>query len=145
MNPAVASFISVSRPWEPVGGKFACHFARPSGAAWHSYLLVLNIAGSSGGCVAYVDGVLQTTTTAAEGGYVATTFTNQVLNVMSRNGASLFGAGRISDIVIWAADESANASTLNSCSTVPSSVDAGNLLYYWPIKQVSRRPRPRAQ
>ena len=105
-----------------VNAHYTCSFPRPSAGAWHSYLLMLSTAVAPV-CAAYVDGVSQTVTPSAGSDYVAATFTGQVLNVMSRNGTSLFGAGSISDIAIWTTDESSNISTLNNCSNSPASVE----------------------
>jgi len=113
-----------------------CTFARPSAAAWHHYLLILDASTTGGTCGAFVDGVSQTTTRQQTPGETIA-FTSQTLNVMSRNGASLFNAGRMTSIAIWGADETANASTIASCSTSISTVDNTNLLDYWKIQQIS--------
>lgn len=114
-----------------------CSFTRPSAAAWHQYTLVLNITATNGACSAAVDGVSQSVTkntgSTALGGFA----NNHPIYVMSRGGASLWNAGRITSIALWTADESANASSLASCSTNVSTVDNTNLAYYWKIQQVS--------
>jgi hypothetical protein len=115
-----------------------CFFTRPSAAAWHTYLLVLNVTAINGACAAFVDGVSVSVT--KNTGSTATTFnasSNYPLFVMSRAGTSLFNAGRMTAIALWTADESANASTLASCSTDPSTIDNANLQYYWKIQQTS--------
>ena len=114
-----------------------CSFTRPAAAAWHQYTLVLNITSTNGACAAYMDGTNQSATkntgSTALGGFAS----NQPLYVMSRGGASLFNAGRITSIAMWTADESANATTLASCSTDITTVDNAQLAYYWKIQQVS--------
>ena len=119
------------------GGILDCTFAQPSQATWHTYLLVMDISSASGNCKAYVDGVSQSVTITHGGSEVATTFTDQTWYFMSRNDTSLNNNGRMTDIAIWQGDESANAATLNSCTTDTSAVDNPNQLYYWQIQQVS--------
>jgi concanavalin A-like lectin/glucanase superfamily protein len=113
-----------------------CTIARPSAAAWHHYLLILDNSSGTGTCTAYVDGSAVTATKVLDGDGT-TTFGNYTLNLFSRNGASLFGAGRLSELAIWkSALTSGNASSL-ATYTAATSIDAGNLLFYWPIKGAS--------
>jgi len=76
-------------------------FARPSAAKWHHYAIVFDksLAGSGSVSAAYVDGVSQSLTTTATAGSAAN-FPSSTLYVFSRNNASLFGAGRIANLVI---------------------------------------------
>jgi len=110
-----------------------CAFTRPSAAAWHQYVLILDA--TSGSCGAYVDGAVPSglTTVNSHTG----TFSSQTLNVMSRNNASLFGAGRMSEISVFSGTiNSSDASLLAACGR-PTSVSSASLLYYWPINQTS--------
>lgn len=113
-----------------------CTIPRPSAATWHHYLLHWDVTNAGGAATAFVDGVSQTVT--IHGSSSATGFDGtHALFVMSRAGTSLFNAGRISSIAIWTADESANVSSLASCSVDVSTIDPTNLAYYWKIQQVS--------
>lgn len=116
-----------------------CGIPRPSAAAWHHYVLTMDTSsGSSVTCTAYVDGTSQAITSGRIGsGPVAITPTSQVLNVMSRNAASLFGAGRMSSIAYYnGIVNSTDASSLASCGR-PTSVSSATLIAYWPINQTS--------
>jgi len=109
------------------------HITRPSAGAWHHYVFVYDITSNPSVAHAYVDGAADSAvvdTAAGAGGF----FGNYTLNVMSRNAASLFGAGRLSDIAIYtSALSQGNAATLYGCG------DPGALgpAFWWPIKHVS--------
>jgi hypothetical protein len=112
-----------------------CHSNQPTAAAWHHVLIVWDITTTTNTCHQYIDGTDTGATVTSSGN--SGTFTNQTLYVMSRAGTSLFGAGRISDITIWnTALTSGNATSLAACGN-PESISNGNILYHWPIKQVS--------
>jgi hypothetical protein len=99
----------------------------PSINVWHSYMFVFNTAGNSSFKV-YVDGISQTVTTCVAntpGGNLG----NYTVYLNSRGASSLFNTGSTAEFAMWKADESANASTLNG-GTLPSSVDASNLVRY---------------
>jgi hypothetical protein len=74
-------------------------FARPSGAAWHHYLLTMDRATPA--MLAYVDGVPQTMFTTVHNAGTYGNFSNSTLRLMCRNGGSLFGAGRMSELAIY--------------------------------------------
>jgi len=119
------------------GTAMLCTFTRPSGAAWHHYLFVWDLTLVAGTCNVYVDGTSASPTVTNGPNEVATFFGNFTLNVMSRNAASLFGDGRISDITIWkSALSSGNATTLAACGN-PESIDFANILNRWKIVQAS--------
>lgn len=77
------------------------YFTRPSAAAWHHYMLVLDKAAASSGGVtaAYVDGSAVSLTTASTGGTTAN-FPNSTLYLFSRNNTGLFGNGSLLNLVI---------------------------------------------
>ena len=112
------------------GGAEACTFSRPSAAAWHQFLLVLNSQNHSN-YKAYVDGTAQTLSS-CQGNSGTGNFGNFSLYLMSRAGSSLFNAGRLAEFAVWTVDESANASALAG-GALASSVDSGNLVRYVPI------------
>jgi hypothetical protein len=72
-------------------------FVRPSAGAWHHVVLVLTI---NGALVAYVDGV-SVTVTARETEVQANKFPSTTLNLFSRNGASLFGKGKMEQLAFY--------------------------------------------
>jgi len=119
------------------GGNNSGYFTRPSAAAWHHYLIVFDMSLATNELVAvYVDGSAQSLTRPGNVDNTAN-FGNYTLNVMSRNAASLFGDGRISDITIWKPVlTSGNATTLAACGD-PETIDAANITNRWKIVQAS--------
>lgn len=115
-----------------------CHITRPSSGAWHHYALVLDTtmgSGTANRCKAFVDGGADSAVTDVNTAN-AGAFGNYTLNVGSRNAASNFWAGSLSDIAIYtSALSQANAQTLAGCGD-PASVGGGPA-FWWPIKQVS--------
>lgn len=85
-------------------GIYLRSIARPTSAAWHHYVFGLyssspSVAGSVSG--AWVDRVPQTLTDdALTGSTGSSNFANSTLHLLSRNNASLFGAGRLQNLVI---------------------------------------------
>jgi hypothetical protein len=114
-----------------------CFFPQASQAAYHTYLLVMDITSSTGVCKAFVDGSSVTVTTNHGAGEAAGTFADLTWYFMSRNDTSLNNNGRMTNIAIWQADESANAANLNACTSDTAKIDNTNQLFYWPILQVS--------
>jgi hypothetical protein len=109
-------------------GTISYTFARPSAAAWHHYVIVWDISVPS--LVVYVDGSSVTVTNHVSH---TGTFTSQVVNLMSRNAASLWNAGRLAEFAMWnTALTSGNAASLwNSGSgALANTVASGNLITY---------------
>jgi hypothetical protein len=107
---------------------------RPSGAAWHHYVINFDVGQTGHHTVsAFVDGSSATITPSTTQG-TTTTFTNKTLYLMSRAGSSRFGAGRLADVAIYTGISlsESDASSLNS-GTLPTSVQSGNLIYYWKL------------
>lgn len=77
------------------------YFTRPSAAAWHHYMMVLDKAAASTGGVtaAFVDGSAVSLTTASNSGTTAN-FPNSTLYLFSRNNTGLFGNGSLLNLVI---------------------------------------------
>lgn len=92
------------------------HFARPSAAAWHHYALGMDctVASNSTIPVIYVDGVAVSLTYSGGSGGRIGAFANDTLNIMCRNSASLFNAGRMTGLRI-----------------VPRLLDAGTAAQYY--------------
>lgn len=121
----------------PASNYFICYFTRPSTGAWHHYVLTMDVSLSTPVCTGYVDGTAQTVSTAQQGAGFPSSLTSQTLSVMSRNGSTLFAAGRMSSIAIYSGIvNSTDASSLASCAR-PTAVSSATLLYYWPINQTS--------
>jgi hypothetical protein len=103
---------------------------RPSAAAWHHYLIVFDVGGNA--ITSYIDGsvvTLNSPSGTSSGTFKASADT---LSVMARNGASLWGAGRMADLAIWKSGRSSgDAATLaagaraNTLGTAPD--------WYWRI------------
>lgn len=127
-----------------VGNMGECEavFARPSAAAWHQYVVGLDksLSGEEVSHV-YVDSVAQSLTYDTDIDN-SNNFANDTLNVMSRNNASLFGAGRQARLGIIPGEIPTQAQV--------DDLYAGRLLtelfpaaYYWPIDGTSS-PEPSA-
>ena len=94
------------------GGKRRFTFPRSamSAAAWHHLVVVFSTNevfpgdGNPGACRLYIDGA-PVTLTIVENNVSATdtTFANSTFNLLSRNGASLFGGGRVDELAIYKA------------------------------------------
>lgn len=77
----------------------AASFTRPSAAAWHHYMVGLDTSVPGFVSSVYVDGVSQSLTTDVTGN-TTVSLANSTLYLFSRNNTSLFGAGRIQNLVI---------------------------------------------
>jgi hypothetical protein len=74
-------------------------FDRPTDA-WHHYTVIFNISTNPNTITIYVDAVEKTFTYSAQSTATAN-FANSTLNVMCRNGSSLFGVGVLDEIAIF--------------------------------------------
>lgn len=90
---------TVSVKWRTSGGaqNRRYTFAQPTAGVWHHVVFVM---GLSAALVAYVDGK-EVTATGREVTTQTGTFPSATLNVMSRNNASLFGAGDMEHMAIY--------------------------------------------
>lgn len=112
----------------------------PSTTTWHHWLINLDMTLSGGNLEiqsVYIDGVLQTLTNTDGSDFSNTgaVFANETLNVMGRNGASLFQGGRLADLCIWAPTSvlsSTDASTLAGGARA-NTVRTSEIAYYWPL------------
>jgi hypothetical protein len=85
-------------------------FTRPSAAAWHHYVITFDTSawassGTGTGAITaiYVDSKPQTNSnTAVNAGSAPAGFGNYTWYLMSRAGTSLFGAGRLDGLMLWA-------------------------------------------
>ena len=116
---------------------FKDRFAQPSAGAWHHYLLIMNRNRPIN--FAYVDGGLQglTATDHSMGG--GTSWANNTMYLMSRGGASLFGAGKLAELAIWQSDftfttnsQQRTASAL-AAGCPPPYINPDQLIAYWPM------------
>lgn len=115
-----------SKAWQDI-------FTRPSAAAWHHYLVTFNRVTPVN--TAWVDGAAQTLTAVSHTGSAFGNFGNSTLNMMCRNQASLFGAGRLAEWTMWGGVilGAAVAKGLATGATPPQYVHPDNLLPYVPI------------
>lgn len=109
-------------------------FTRPSANAWHHYLMTFkrtNVPANA----AWVDGVSQTLSTVVHTGATGFgNFSNSTLNIMCRNQASLFGAGRLGEWAMWGGvllGQKA-ATALATGAAPPPFVAPDNLISYIP-------------
>lgn len=101
-NSSAASDFETIVHSSSTGGYSGSKFARPTGAAWHHYCLSYDRSvglGTSCLMAVYVDGVSQSLVS-TQTNDVTGNFGNETLYLMSRGGASLFGAGKLDDIRI---------------------------------------------
>lgn len=116
-----------------LGNVHAVYFTRPSGAAWHHYLIHFDGTVTSHVALVRVDGTSQTLTNFVDLGGSGS-LANSTLNFMCRNNASLFGAGRMAEVAFWGgvllgADEAAALTD----GTVPTLIRPDALANYWPL------------
>jgi len=100
-------------------------FAQPTGGVWHQVTLVIP---SSTAGTAYIDGTLQTLTSAPKA--ANGNFGNFTIYLMSRGGTTLFNTGRLTEFAIWnIALTSGNATSLAG-GALATSISPGNLVLY---------------
>lgn len=84
-----------------VGAANSGQFTRPSAAAWHHYAFNFDrTTGTAQSTAVWVDGVSQSVSAVGTLGNVADNFGNNNLYIFSRAGTSLFGAGKMTNLVI---------------------------------------------
>ena len=116
-----------------VGGVVAT-FTRPSAAAWHHFTILLDKSKSTQEVDAvYVDGSSQSLTFTANANNT-NNWANSNLNFMSRNNASLWGAGRMAEAAIYPGVllGATEASALAGGAS-PSLVRPSIKPFYWPL------------
>lgn len=107
------------------------YFPRPSAGAWHQYVLLLDrTTGTALGVTVYLDGALQTVTQ-TESGSQTGNFGSYTLNLMSRNNASLFGAGRMAELAIYGGILLSQTEATSLQTLCPNSVNTPT--HYWPL------------
>jgi len=86
-------------------------FARPSAGAWHHYAFVIDTSAAAANQITpYVDGQA-VTYTKSDSGTGGGNFANSTLYLMSRAGASLFGAGSMDELAVY--NSALTASTIS--------------------------------
>jgi hypothetical protein len=122
-NDATGSFF-ISYGSDVSAGQFtSVLFARPSAAAWHHYVVVVNTASPTavGTIIVYLDGVAVSLTPGANFSIPTQPFSDQIWNFMSRGGSSLFGDGILDNLQISKVGRSADwAATRYNNSFDPS-------------------------
>lgn len=109
-------------------------FTRPSGAAWHQYVITMAF-GNPTALTAYVDGVSQSITFAlGPQNDTGITFDTVQLYAMARNNASSFAAGRLAEVAIWnGVVLTAAEAAILGLGYAPPLVRPASLAYYWPL------------
>lgn len=83
-------------------GHNAKHYTRPSAAAWHHYAVVFDATQPEADEVtAYLDGAFWTPASHPNSAENTGSFVSSTLNVMCRNGASLFGDGDMAHLAVY--------------------------------------------
>jgi hypothetical protein len=92
-------FVAACRGNIGVNGK---EFVRPSAAAWHHYAFIFDFTQAAADEVTgYIDGTLASGTASGGSANNTAAFASTTLNLMSRNAASLFGAGDLAHLAIY--------------------------------------------
>lgn len=109
-------------------------FTRPSAATWHHYAFLIDFTLSTNEITAcYVDGSSQSLTRTVNNDNTGP-FANSTLYFMSRNAASLFGAGRMAEVAFYPGvllDAGEITSLAKGAS--PRMVRTTAKPYYWPL------------
>lgn len=111
------------------------NIARPSAAAWHNLVFNIDLTqATSEISEIWVDGSAQTITYFLNNNVSTTAFRNDTLNFMSRNNASLFGAGRLAEVAVWPGVLLTGGEALALADgIVPLLVRPTAQPYYWPL------------
>lgn len=115
--------------------------AQPAAGMWHHVcMLVLRDFPAASQTLPFLNGQFISGSTV--GGTASTgNFGNNTLNIMCRNGASLFGAGRMQDLAIWAGTLPSNADIARMASgECPAKISARPYAY-WPMREGSGAPQ----
>lgn len=84
-----------------IGFNTGC-FARPTAAAWHHFVIILDKAQTTNEVLSmYIDGVSQSATSRPNTSNNTGNFGSQPLYIMSRANTTLFGAGKMDDVRIY--------------------------------------------
>lgn len=129
------------------GGTAGVYFDRPSAAAWHHFLIQLNLNGASFSILHILIDHADVTNVGVTGTDSTATFLpNGTPCVMSANGTQFFAPGRFEQLGLWAANV-AGANTILSSADEAAVYNGTPLsasvapLYYWPITG-SQSPEP---
>lgn len=107
-NTATSTFL-VSIQDSTGASKFRTEDApRPASDEWHNYSIVLDNSTTGGNIKIYIDGCLQSENIVADTKDQSSNWAVDTLNLFSRDGASLFGDGRIGPLYIHTRELSAN-------------------------------------
>lgn len=115
-------------------GVSSVRFARPSGAAWHAYVINMDMGLVTNELASvYVDGANQTITSRPSNFNNTANFGSYSLYAMSRAAASLFGAGRMADLAIYGGVNLSAGEADALADVAPSLVRPEALVHYWPL------------
>ncbi len=76
-------------------------YSRPTAGRWHMYTVVYNMGSATNEVELYIDGALQAVTTRPFTNNNTSNFGNYQLYLMSRNGSSFFGNGKMQHLAIY--------------------------------------------
>ena len=112
----------------------AAIYARPSAAAWHHYVLIMDKSQATNEVDLYIDGTLQTPNSRPNISNNTNNFASSTLSLMARSaaGGSLFGAGRLAEVGLWNVRLTGTNATNLAAGALPSSIPTG-LLHYWKL------------
>ncbi|MEZ5121289.1 MAG: DUF6605 domain-containing protein [Solirubrobacterales bacterium] len=123
------------------GSRNNVFFARPSAGAWHHYAFVMDTtAPGATQIIPYVDGVA-VPYTKLDSGTGAGNFANAALNLMSRDGSSLFGAGDLDEVALYRT--ALSAATIRDQYQIGSGTTGETRTRSRPPRSPPRRARPR--
>lgn len=109
-------------------------FTRPSAAIWHHYGAVFDLTKSTLKIAPInVDGVSQSISYPRDAAITTATFGDYALNLMSRNGASLFGAGDLAEVAVWRVALSAPELASLAAGVDPLTIQAAALELFIPL------------
>lgn len=100
--------------------------------AWHHYLFVFDKSQAANEVDLCIDGSLQTGTRSSTNNNT-NNFAQDTLNLMARNGASLWVAGRLADVAIWNKKLTCTDAANLTNGTLPTAIEAANLRGYWKL------------
>lgn len=110
-------------------------FTRPSVNVWHHYVVLFDKSVSTNETTVYLDGAVPAGANRPNNNNNTNNFGNLTLNFMGRNGASLFGQGRMQEVAIWPGIllDVQEIEALGLRGFAPPMVRRTSLGWYWPL------------
>ena len=119
---------------------------RPSAATYHHWLVNIDVSHASQEVRGvYIDSSSQILTPSNTNNNTVGGFSSRLINVLARDNSSLFADGRIAELAFWTGINLSGTDATNLFNgTLPSSVQAGNLVNYWKLCGVASPETPSA-